>query len=359
MSKKILAKFEIDYLQVVDEFGKADKKLMPKIPKETVLKMYEKMVLARKLDEKMLALQRQGRIGTFAQVKGEEACQIGAMACLTKDDWMVPSFREAAAALFRGAPPKNILLYVAGDERGNVVDGPQHDLPVSIPVGSQIIHAAGIAWAMKLRKEKNVAVVFFGDGATSEGDFHEGLNFAGVFNLPVIFICQNNQYAISVPVSHQTHSRTIAQKAIAYGIEGIQVDGNDIFAVYKAMSEAVARAKGGKGATLIECFTYRLGDHTTSDDATRYRSDKEVKFWEKKEPVLRLRNYLIKAKLWNEQKEKELLQKIEIDINKAVEEAEKMPPPTVEDMFLYMYKELTPALKEQMESAKQFEGNHG
>ena len=352
MPKKTIATFKIEYLQIMDETGKTDKKLMPKISNELLIDMYKKMVLSRRFDEKMLPLQRQGRIGTFASVKGEEACQIAAMACLTKDDWMIPTFRETAAYIARGAPLKNILMYAGGDERGSVVEGEQHDLPVSIPVGSQIVHCTGIAWAMKLKKEKNVAVALFGDGATSEGDFHEGLNFAGVFKVPAIFICQNNQYAISTPLSRQTASKTIAQKAIAYGIEGIQVDGNDIFAVYKAVSEAVKRAREGKGATLIECFTYRLSDHTTSDDATRYRSEKEVKIWEKKDPISRLKSYMMKNKIWSEEKEKKLLEEIELQITKAVEEAEKMPAPTIEDMFNYMFKELTPNLKEQMEYAK-------
>ena len=351
MPKKTIATFKIEYLQIMDENGKVDNKLMPKIPEQQLIDMYKKMVLSRKLDEKMLSLQRQGRIGTFASVKGEEACQVGAMACLTKDDWMIPTFRESAAFLARGTPIKSIIQYAAGDERGNVAEGEQHDLPVSIPVGSQIVHATGIAWAMKLRKEKNVAITLFGDGATSEGDFHEGLNFAGVFNVPAVFICQNNQYAISTSVTKQTAAKTIAQKAIAYGIQGIKIDGNDIFAVYKTVSEAVKKAREGKGPTLIECFTYRLSDHTTSDDATRYRTTKEVKVWEKRDPILRLKNYLIKSKKWSEEKEKELIAEAEEQVTKATEEAEKIVPPTIEDMFRYMYKEMTPNLKEQLDYA--------
>jgi len=223
---------------------------------------------------------------------------------------------------------------------------------VSIPVGSQTCHAAGIALGMKIKGDKSCAIVFFGDGATSEGDFHESLNFAAVFDAPCIFLCQNNQYAISVPVKKQTKAKTIAQKAIAYGMPGIQVDGNDILAVYWAVAEAAKRARTGKGPTLIECFTYRLENHTTSDDATRYRTEKEVKEWEKKDPLLRTKKYLTAKKVWSEKKEKAWREECAKKIDQAVHEFETTPPPAIEDMFIYMYEKLTPLLQEQLTYAK-------
>jgi pyruvate dehydrogenase E2 component (dihydrolipoamide acetyltransferase) len=219
-------------------------------------------VLARRLDERMLALQRQGRIGTFAPVSGQEAAQIGAVAALEEHDWFVPSFRESAAAIWRGTPLKQILLYNAGYNEGAAVPDDAHDLPIAIPVATQIPHAVGLAYAVRYRDTGAVAIAFFSDGATSEGDFHEALNFAGVFGAPTIFLCQNNQWAISVPRERQTRSRTLAQKALTYGVPGIQVDGNDVLAVLAATREAAARARDGEGPTLIECVgdQVRVGD---------------------------------------------------------------------------------------------------
>jgi len=352
MARKTIETFKIDYLQILDEHGKVDKKLLPKLPKSTLLNMYKSMVIARRLDDKEFSMQRQGRIFTFAQVRGQEACQVAAMECLNKDDWVVPAFREWAAFIHRGASLLSILLFNGGDERGNLFG--HNILPVSIPVASQSLHAVGIAWGMKLKKEKNVTVCFFGDGATSEGDFHEALNFAGVYKVPCVFICQNNKYAISLPVEQQTASKTLAQKAIAYGIEGIKVDGNDIFAMYVAVRDAVKKARAGKGPTFIEADTYRLANHTTSDDWKRYRSAAEVKRWEKRDPILRFKNYLMKAKLWSAKDEEAMLKEVGQNINAAVEDFEKSPPPTKEDMFKYMYAEMPPHLKEQFELSKQF-----
>ncbi len=353
MPRKTIAEFKIDWLQIMDEKGNVDKKLMPKIKKDKILKMYKAMITARRFDEKLLALQRQGRIGTFAQVKGQEA-QVGAAACLNKDDWLIPSFRELAASVYLGLPLRNIVLVWGGDERGNFSEACPHHLPMAIPVGSQIPHAMGIAWGMKLKKKKTISLCFFGDGATSEGDFHEALNFANVFKVPAVFICQNNQYAISVPVSKQTAAKTLAQKAIDAGMEGIQVDGNDVFAVYSATQHAVQKARAGKGPTLIEMFTYRMADHTTADDATKYRSAKEVKKWAKKDPIDRLRKYLLREKLWSKKDEEKMRKEIEKYIENEVAQAEKMPPPALDDIFQYMYKEMTPQQKEQLDYIKQF-----
>ncbi len=353
MTKQTIAEFKIEYLQILDEKGNVDKALMPKISKEIILKLYKTMVFARKFDDKLLALQRQGRIGTFAQIRGQEA-QVGAAAVLTKDDWMVQSFREMAAGLYRGVKPRNYVLVWGGDERGNFSEDSPTTLPITIPVGSQVLHTAGLAWGMKLKNKKNVALGFFGDGATSEGDFHEAMNFAGVFKVPAIFLCQNNQYAISVPVRKQTASKTLAQKAIAYGIEGIKVDGNDVFAMYSAAEQAAKRAREGKGATLIEMYTYRIANHTTSDDATKYRKDSEVKEWIKKDPIARLKKYITKEKIWSEKNEEKFIRDTDKIIEAEVAAAEAMPAPELDDMFKYLYSEITPSMKEQLDYIKEF-----
>jgi pyruvate dehydrogenase E1 component alpha subunit len=352
MPRKTIETFKVEFLQIMDENIKVDKKLLPKINNKELLNMYKTMVLSRIFDEKLFTLQRSGRIGTVAQSKGQEAAQIGAVACLNKNDWVIPSFRELSAALYRGLPLKNVLLYSGGYELGSIVEGKQTDLPTAIPVGSQLVHAVGIAWGMKLKKKKTVSLVFFGDGATSEGEVHEALNFAGVYQVPCVFICQNNQYAISTPVSKQTRANTLAQKAIAYGMEGIMVDGNDIFAVYSAVKEAVKKARLGKGPTFIECLTYRLSDHTTSDDASRYRKQSEVNKEDKKDPIVRLKKYLLKQKIWSEKQNQELQDEVKGQIEIAVEEYEKTPPPSVEDIFSFTFQDLNPHLQEQLDDVK-------
>ena len=271
MAKKVLKEFKVEYLQVMDEQGNTDDALMPKLSNEEVKRMYETLVLIRVFDQKAFNMQRQGRLGTYIQFKGQEACQVGSAFALHDDDFIFPMYRNSGLLIARKHPIIQVLQYWNGDERG--LKSPQNvnNFPISIPVGTHVVHAVGAAWAAKLRGLKQVAVTYFGEGATSKGDFHEAMNFAGVFNVPVIFICENNQYAISVPRKSQTHADTIAQKAIAYGFEGIQVDGMDIFAVYKATKDAVEKARAGKGPTLIECHTYRMCDHSTSDDASRYR----------------------------------------------------------------------------------------
>ncbi len=334
-------------LQVMDKDGKIIRKdLVPKLSNDDLKKIYYYMVLGRAADQKAMNLQRQGRIGTFAPVYGQEA-QVASAYALQQGDWVVPAFREHALTLVRGMPLKNFYLYYMGYEIGNVVPKDTRILPVSVPVGSHPIHAVGIAWASKIRKEKNVAITYFGDGATSEGEFHEAMNFAGVMKSPVIFYCQNNQWAISVPRSIQTASKTIAQKAVAYGFPGIQIDGNDIFAVYAATKEAVDRARNGEGPYFIEAVTYRFGPHTTADDPTKYRNEKEVEFWKQRCPVMRLRKYMANLGIWDDKQEKKLLEKVDKEVEKAVEESEKTPIATVDDMFDYTFAQLTPQLAEQ------------
>lgn len=347
--------YRIDYLSVLDAEGNVDQELMPDLTDEQLLHVHRIMLLSRRFDERLLSLQRQGRVGTFAPIKGQEAAQIGAVAALTKEDWVVPAFRETAATIYRGAPLSDLFIFQAGYNDGGTMAEDRHDLPVAVPVGTQMLHAVGIAYAMRYRKQKQVVITFFGDGATSEGDFHEALNFAGVLNTATVFVCQNNQWAISTPRSKQTKAKTLAQKALAYGLPGIQVDGNDIFAVYAAAQEAVARARSGDGATLIECVTYRLSVHTTADDPTKYRSADEVKEWEKRDPLPRLQNYLIERDVLSNKKietlEKEIKDEIEQAWREAQERMKTMDDPIV--MFDHIYAEMPPYLEEQRTAFKQ------
>ncbi len=335
--------FTIEYLSILDSDGNLDTALEPEIAPADLKRMYRAMLLGRRLDERMVRLQRQGRIGTFAPIKGQEASQIGSVFALRRADWMVPSFRETAAMIWRGWPIERILAFFAGRLEGGQPDPDQHDLPITIPVATQLPHAVGLAYAAQYRGDDAVVMVYFGDGATSEGDFHEAMNFAGVWHVPVVFVCQNNQWAISIPLKKQTHSRTIAQKALAYGLPGIQVDGNDVLAVCAASREAVARAQAGDGPTLVECVTYRLGVHTTADDPTRYRSEEEVRAWERKDPLTRFVAYLEKKNLL----EPGLEEAVDAEIARAVAAFEAMAPPDPLAMFDQAYAELTPALQAQ------------
>ncbi|MEK6937368.1 MAG: pyruvate dehydrogenase (acetyl-transferring) E1 component subunit alpha [Nanoarchaeota archaeon] len=345
---KNLKKFDVNRLEILDTKGNYDKKLMPKLNNNDVKKLYESMILTRIFDRKALNLQRQGRLGTYASMEGQEATIIGSSYALEKEDWLFPCFRENGALILRGQPMHELLMYWAGDERGMNVPKNINNFPIAIPVATQILHAVGVGMAAKIKSHKTCSLVYFGDGATSEGDFHEGLNMAGVYKAPVVFICQNNQWAISVPRDKQTSSETLAQKAVAYGINGIQVDGNDIFAVYKATKDALDSARKGQGPTLIECETYRINDHTTSDDAKKYRDLKEVEEWKKKDPIVRLWNYMKKKKLWSKDYETKLISKLTKDVEDAVKKAESMPKPKPEDMFKYVYKNMTERQKKEL-----------
>jgi pyruvate dehydrogenase E1 component alpha subunit len=335
--------FQVEHLSILDSDGNLDAALEPDISPATLQAMYRAMLRGRRLDERMVRLQRQGRIGTFAPIKGQEASQIGSVFTLHPADWMVPSFRETAAMLHRGWSIEKILSFFAGYLEGGQPAPEQHDLPVAIPVATQLPHAVGLAYAAQYRGDDAVVMAYFGDGATSEGDFHEAANFAGVWHVPLVLVCQNNQWAISVPLKKQTHSRTIAQKALAYGFPGIQVDGNDVLAVYGASREAVERARAGDGPTLIECVTYRLSMHTTADDPTKYRAEEEVKAWERKDPLARFGAYLQKRNLLEEG----LDEAIDAEIAAAVQRFEAMPTPDPLTMFDHAYAELPSHLTEQ------------
>lgn len=354
MPEKKVLKFEVEQLSILDEKGKADKKLLPKLSAKELLSMYEEMVLVRIFDRKAFALQRQGRLGTYAQHEGQEATQIGVSFAMQKQDWVFPSFREDAILISRGYPMERLYQYWGGDERGNIVPDGVNCFPISIPVGTQPLHAVGFSWAAKMRKEKSVSVVFFGDGATSEGDFHEAMNFAGDFLTPTVFVASNNQFAISVARKKQTRAKTIAQKAFAYGFRGVQVDGNDIFAVYRAAKEAIESARKGNGPTLIEAVTYRIADHTTADDASRYRPKSEISFWKKRDPIERLKKYLEAKKILDSKIEKEILSRSTFAVEEAVRKYEAIEPQKPDAIFNYMYYETPKTLQQQKEYLKKF-----
>jgi len=337
MPKKTVFKGQVEHLQILDETGALDEKLAKgTLTDEQVIELYRHIVLCRHFDEIAFKLQRSGRMGTYPQNKGQEAIAAAALA-VTRDDWMIPCYRENAALFLHGLPMESILLHWMGDERGNKIPSGVNVLSISIPIGTHMLHAVGIAWAKKLQKSGAVSLAFFGDGATSEGDFHEAMNFATVMKAPTVFICQNNQWAISLPREKQMSSRTVAQKAFAYGADCIQVDGNDVFAVYKAVKEAVDKARKDGVITLIEALTYRLGDHTTADDARRYRDPKEVEAWVKKDPLIRMRKYLEKKDLWDSAQEEQLLAESKKRISEVVKNAEGIAAPDKNDIFDFTY----------------------
>jgi len=353
---------QVEHLSILDAEGNVDAALEPELEDAFLLSLHRWMLLGRRFDERMFNLQRQGRIGTFAPLKGQEAANVGATAALRDSDWMVVAFRETAGELMRGRAMEDVLLYFGGYNEGGYVPEGVNNLPIAVPVGSQTLHAVGLAWGIQYRGKDDVAMVFFGDGATSQGDFHEALNFAGVYQLPAIFVCQNNHWAISLPRAKQTASKTLAQKALAYGIPGIQVDGNDVLAVYVAAREAVERARAGGGPTLIEAVTYRMSVHTTADDPKRYRSDADVEAWERRDPIQRFQTYLKNKGLLDDERIAALEEEIDQEIRAAVERAEQKMSEPVDPlvMFDHMYVEPHDHLLEQREElAAELEAKEG
>jgi 2-oxoisovalerate dehydrogenase E1 component subunit alpha len=344
----VIARFEVRRRAYLAPDGKVLRPL-PAVASDTgsLVAIYRAMVLARAFDLKAVSLQRTGRLGTYAVALGQEAVAIGVASAMRTEDVFLPSYRDNAALLWRGMKMEEILLFWGGDERGNLSSGPPHDFPYCIPVGSQAPHAAGVAYAFKFRREPRVAVCMFGDGATSKGDVWEAMNFAGVEKLPVVFVANNNQWAISVPLKLQTASATLAQKAIAAGFCGEQVDGNDVVAVRAAADRAIATARGGQGPTLIEAVTYRLGDHTTADDAGRYRPPDEVQAHWKEEPIARLRAYLVGAKAWGKAEEERLAAECQERIEAAVARYLAAGPRSPQTMFDHLYAELPQAYADQ------------
>lgn len=349
----VLQKKPSEKIQILSKEGKVlPDTEPPDLTDDELEGMYRDMVLARTLDRKAIKLQRQGRMGTYPPLEGQEGAQIGSAYALDTEDWVVPSYREHGTALVMGLEPSKILLYWMGDERGNKIPSDINIFTVSVPIATHIPHATGMAWASKLKKEEKAFLCYFGDGATSEGDFHEGLNFAGVFNTPTVFFCNNNQYAISVPRERQTASQTIAQKANAYGFKGVQVDGMDPLAVYRVTREAVEKAKkpdnNEQRPTLIEAVQYRFGAHTTADDPSKYRNEDEVEEWRKRDPLTRMENYLKNTGRMDDEALDAVRNEAKEVIEEAVSEAESQQEPEPEDMFRYVYSETPTGLQEQM-----------
>lgn len=336
-----VASFEIDYARILGPDGKVVGAL-PDFAKDRgkLVALYRWMILTRAFDGKAIALQRTGRLGTYASSAGQEAVAVGLADAMKPEDVLLPSFREHGAQLCRGVTMTELLLYWGGDERGSDFAGPRDDFPCCIPVGSQAPHAAGVALAFKLRGEARAAVCVFGDGATSKGDVYEAMNLAGAWMLPVVFVASNNQWAISVPRKAQTAAETLAQKAVASGFEGMQVDGNDVIGVREAVAQALEKARTGRGPTFIEALTYRLGDHTTVDDASRYRDDEEVgKRW-KEEPIVRLRRYLTDTHGWTRDEEEALIASCATEVDAAAERYLAIGAQPASAIFDYLYEDL-------------------
>lgn len=340
---------EVQHVQVLDQDGNVDKKLDPDIPRDDLLRLYRMMVLTREYDENRERLQRQGEIGTFAPAFGQEAAQLGSVFAMREKDWVIPSFREVAVALWRGMPMERDLLYCAGYEEGMAMESGGRDLPIAIPIGTQITHAVGVTWARKLQKKDEIGITYIGDGGTSEGDWHEAMNFAAVYQAPLIVFCQNNQWAISVPLHKQMKSKTIAQKGWAYNIPSVQVDGNDILGVYRVTRDAAARARNGKGPTFIEALTYRMKFHTTADDPSKYRPEELVEPWHERDPIKRFRTYLLDKTYLDEDEDKKMRKEAKKEIKAAVDTFRKMIPEDADNMFEHKLSTLDPYTKAQQE----------
>lgn len=338
----------VNKVQVLDETGKLIGS-HPDVNDDELLALYKWMVQARTFDQRALKLQRQGRIGTYAPMIGQEAAQVGSAFALKKQDWIYPSYREVGACLVHGVTMENFFLYTMGHIKGGTSAQGTNVFPVQIIIGAQCLHAVGSAWASKYKDENSVSVAYIGDGGTSQGDFHEALNFAGVYKLPTVFFVQNNQWAISVPRSKQTASATIAQKAAAYGITGIQVDGNDVLAVYSTMKEALRRAREGK-PVLVEAVTYRQGPHTTADDPTKYRQNAEVEQWLGKDPLKRMKAFLIERGIWNEELDQKEFETANDKVTKAFEIAANTPSSKTVEVFDFVYEQKPSQLAEQQNS---------
>lgn len=355
-----IADFEVQYSQFLDPQGTPS----PDIPElatntDVLIDMYRAMTEARVFDTKAVNLQRTGKLGTYASSFGHEAAHVGIAFAMAEDDVLAPSYRETGTMLCRGVRMEEILLYWGGDERGSDFAENRNDFPYCVPIATQCLHAAGAAMAFQLRGEKRCAVSLNGDGGTSEGAFYEAMNIAGARQLPVVFMVINNKWAISVPIELQTATKTLAQKAVAAGIPGIQVDGNDVIAVRHWVERALERARNGEGACLIEAVTYRLSDHTTADDASRYRKKEDVEAARLLEPFIRLRKYLTDIGAWDEDKESALLEDAANKVDIAVQKYLNTPRQPVGAMFDYMYEKLPAFLEEQREHAIRYADRNG
>lgn len=351
--ERIAAEFRIPYRQYLDPSASLTGE-PPEFARhpDTMISLYRAMTLSRIFDAKAIALQRTGQLGTYPSSSGQEAICVGYASAMQDADVMLTTYREQPAQLWRGVTLVELLRFWGGDERGNDFAVPREDFPVAVPIASQAPHAVGVATAFRIRREPRVAVCALGDGASSKGDFYESINIAGVWNLPVVFIVINNGWAISLPREKQTAAQTLAQKAVAGGIPGIQIDGNDIIACRQVCGEAIERARSGGGATVVEAVTYRMGDHTTADDASRYRNQELVSAAWKLDPLARLRNYLANRQWWTKSDEEQLIASCREKVEAAVAEYLKLPPPSPVEMFDHLFETLPPALEWQR---KQFE----
>lgn len=354
-----VAEFEIKYYQFLDAEGNL-RASAPALARDSaeLIKMYRLMTLVRTFDAKAVNLQRTGKLGTYASCLGHEATHIGVGAAMLPEDVLAPVYREYGTQLWRGVTMAEMLLYWGGDERGNNFSVPRQDFPWCVPIASQMLHGAGVAMAFKIRGEARCSVTYIGDGGTSEGAFYEGINLAGARALPAVFVIVNNKWAISVPIESQTATRTLAQKAIAAGIPGVQVDGNDVIAVRHVVSEALATARRGGGPTVVEAITYRLSDHTTADDATRYRPAAEVATAWQQEPLLRIRALLKRTGAWDDKREEELKSESARQVEAAVDEYLTAPKPSTDAMFDHLFARPTRSLLEQREVARRYANKH-
>lgn len=348
---------QFETFQILNEDGKiVNKDDMPDLSDDELKELMRRMVYTRVLDQRSIALNRQGRLGFYAPTAGQEASQLGSQFALEKEDFILPGYRDVPQLIWHGLPLYQAFLFSRGHFHGNQMPEGVHALSPQIIIGAQYVQAAGVALGMKKRGKKNVAVTYTGDGGTSQGDFYEGINFAGAFKAPAIFFVQNNFFAISVPVEKQTNAKTLAQKAVAAGIEGIQVDGMDVLAVYAATKHARDYAISGNGPMLIETITYRYGPHTLAgDDPTRYRTEDLDNEWEKKDPLVRFRKFLESKNLWSEEEENKVIEEAKEDIKQAIKQADQYPKQKVTDLISNMFEELPYNLQEQMEEYKEKE----
>ena len=351
-----VARFEIGFTRYLSPDGSPEPDL-PDFARDpaTLLPLYRAMVLTRQFDLKAIAMQRTGQIGTFASALGQEAIGVGVATAMRRDDVLVPSYRDHAAQFVRGVTMTESLLYWGGDERGSAFAAVPYDFGNCVPIGTQVGHAAGVAYTFKLRQAPNVAVCILGDGGTSKGDFYEGMNMAGAWHVPLVIVINNNQWAISMPRAKQTAAATLAQKAIAAGIPGEQIDGNDVIAVRQRVGAAIEHARHGGGPTLIEAVSYRLGDHTTADDASRYRDEASVKEAWRCEPIIRLRDYLARLGAWDAAQEEALIKECQQAVGAAVQAYLALPHPDASAMFDCLYETLPDAMAEQLDTARQYD----
>lgn len=357
---------KIDTVAYLDTEGKVHSNCRVQIPDAELIKGYKTMLITRLVDDRMITIQRQGLISFAMSSLGEEACSVASAAALENDDWMYPQYRESGIMFWRGFSIQQYVNHMFGNTQDLILGRqmPNHFgsrelnvVPVSSPIGTKIPHAAGCAYAMKLQGKKSVVICYFGEGATSEGDFHAGLNFAAVRKAPVIFFCRNNGYAISTPCSRQFASDGVAPKGIGYGIRTYRVDGNDFFAIYDAVKKARDYCLEGNGPVLIEAMTYRRGAHSTSDDPTQYRNENEVLLWEKKCPAVRLRRYLEERGLWDDEQESQFIDQISQEISKAISVAKSTPKPPLRSLIDHVYFEIPPSLMEQYNEIMKIDQN--